>query len=652
MFHRFSTWWRALSVVLLSLATVTWPSAAQAASTSTFNLIHQDSVATLNLKGTSHFSVTLGLAKEAQNVSTRVAIFPRIVERSQISPIISGSGASGSPLATSRVFTLDCPKDRSTTFGVGLYLTRPAKLRSPCTSVAPQLRLGCQGESCDGVYPLRITISTNGATSTKWSLIAVQNTRVVQPLQMVLIETIGPSSLDHRSESIATLNSLGRHPRSPVTLAGDYVTLNTVQQSGRANELYRTALSGALASPLHQIVSAPPSTIDFGGLDNNGLSSEVTQQIALSADIVKSVTGRYVNGPILLGGQPSLSSLRALARAKVLDVILPETSLTYPPSSTLNWGSPFRITGVASITALSTDTDISRLLGDTAIEPGRRAALALGSLAFLHFVAPNAPALRTVVLEASIESTSADLISSLLAGLAHNPFVDLAPLAPSFSTSLIGTNGAPTSRTLQSSSDSPRWSSHNISSLNTLVSQVTSYSQAVTSVSVADTLRVALAKSEISASADVRQSAINAASTMLLHQLGQFSVDPSAITLAGPGTALPITLLSRANYTVTAVVHLITDRLSFPKGRDIVITMDSPTKSLRVPTTNHRGSSLTLQVVVTTPDDQVVLARTAIQVRIAGTSIVGYLLTFASLFVLALWWWRTYRRRSKGRHAR
>jgi hypothetical protein len=80
--------------------------------------------------------------------------------------------------------------------------------------------------------------------------------------------------------------------------------------------------------------------------------------------------------------------------------------------------------------------------------------------------------------------------------------------------------------------------------------------------------------------------------------------------------------------------------------------LDAPTKSFRIPTSNHLGSSLTMQVVVTTPDNQIVLAKAAIQVRIAGNSIVGYLLSFASILVLAYWWLRTYRRRAKGRHAR
>ena len=103
---------------------------------------------------------------------------------------------------------------------------------------------------------------------------------------------------------------------------------------------------------------------------------------------------------------------------------------------------------------------------------------------------------------------------------------------------------------------------------------------------------------------------------------------------------------------MTVVVHLITDRISFPHGDAVPVSLDAPIKSLRVPTSNHRGSSLTLQVLVTTPDGQLTLARAAIQVRIAGTSAVGYVITILSLLVLALWWWRTTRRSSPGRHAR
>ena len=78
-------------------------------------------------------------------------------------------------------------------------------------------------------------------------------------------------------------------------------------------------------------------------------------------------------------------------------------------------------------------------------------------------------------------------------------------------------------------------------------------------------------------------------------------------------------------------------------------SLDSSTKSLRVPVTDPKGGNLTLQVIVTTPNGQVVLAHSAIQVRIAGTSVVGYVISIGSLAVLALWWIRTSRRRRNER---
>ena len=185
-----------------------------------------------------------------------------------------------------------------------------------------------------------------------------------------------------------------------------------------------------------------------------------------------------------------------------------------------------------------------------------------------------------------------------------------------------------------------------------MIGQINSFNQAIASTTVANTLSTAVAQAEITGSPQQRQDAVSAADTTLNNQLSNISVDPSAITLAGSGTSLPVTILSKSKYAVTAVVHLVTDRLRFPKGNSQVVTLDASTKSLQFSTSSPHGTDLTLQIVVTTPNDQLVLARTAIQVRIAGNSVVGYLLTFASLLVLAFWWIRTYRRTSKGRHAR
>jgi hypothetical protein len=651
MFHRFSTWWRALSVVLLCLATVTWPTAAQAGTTPTFSILHQDAVAALSAKGTTHFSLTLAANPKGVASTARVALYPRVIDRSQLSPIISGAGVGGPAVATTGTFTLRCEVRGTFRFTVDLFTGRTGSLRRACYPVAPHMRLDCHGPSCDGVYPIRIEVTTHGVSNVVWSLLAVQATSVERPLLVDYVETMDPTSWLHAKRSIQVLDTIGHHPMSSMTLSADYRTLDSADQTGTTNTLFRAALNKAFASPLHQAITAPPANIDFASLAQHGLGAEVGHQLNLSTSLLKNLTGRYVDGPVLLTGVPSVDSLRALRHAGVSDVVLPESDVAVPPSTTLNWGAPFNVAGAGPVTVLSSDSELSTLVQDSSINAGRRAALTLGTLAFLHFEAPNAPSTRTVVILTPVARTSVKFLNDVLHGFATDPFVTLATLAPSFDTTLVATNGAPASRALVPAPTS-NWSSHNVSSLSTLVDYVTAFAQAVKSTNLGNDLEVATEASEITGNPSARQASINAVANDLHGQLANFRVDPSTITLAGPGTSIPITLFSHANYTVVANVHLLTDQITFPKGSDVPIKMDSPTKSVRVATSGHDGSSLTLQVIVTTPNNRLVLARAAIQVRIAGTSIVGYFLTIASLLVLAVWWVRTLRRRPKGRHAR
>jgi hypothetical protein len=651
MFHRFSTWWRALSVVLLCLATVTWPTAAQAGTTPTFSILHQDAVASLSAKGTTHFSVTLAINPKGVASKARVTMFPRVIDRSQLSPVVSGAGVTGAALTTTSTFTLRCEVHGTFRFTVDLFTDRTGSLRRACYPVAPHMRLACHAQSCDGVYPIRIEVTTGGVATVEWSLLAVQGSSVAQPLLVDYVETMDPSSWLRAPRSIQVLDTIGHHPMSSLTLSADYRTLDTAAQTGATNALFRAALNTALASPLHQAITAPPANIDFAALQEHGFGAEVGHQLNLSSALLKSITGRYVDGPVLLTGAPSVESLRALRHAGVSDVVLPESDVTVPPSTTLNWGAPFNVVGAGPVNILSSDSELSSLVQDSSINAGRRAALTLGTLAFLHFEAPNAPSTRTVVIVAPVARTSVKFLNDVLGGFTADPFATLATLAPSFNTTLVATDGAPATRALVTPPAS-NWSSHNVSSLSTLVDYVTAFSQAVKSSNLGNDLEVATEASEITGYPSRRQASINAATNALHGQLANFRVDPSTITLAGSGTSIPITLFSHANYTVVANVHLLTDQITFPKGDNVPIKMDSPTKSVRVATSGHNGSSLTLQVIVTTPNDRLVLARAAIQVRIAGTSIVGYFLTIASLLVLAFWWVRTYRRRPKGRHAR
>ncbi len=631
---------------LLALAALA-PAVPAAAAGPSLTLLHQGPVAVLSPRGRSTVTVTVATPKGAETL--RFSLFPRLITRGAIDTLVAGTRPTGSPISTG-VASVGC--HATTTMRLSVAVGPVGPTTGPCGGLQPRLRLTCARLTCDGVYPLGLTLVRGGTSTTEWSLLAVQATPVTHPLRLSWIEELNGGTWREATRSIAVLDAIGRLNNLPLTLGADYRSLESASAStGPVGAAWRTALGHALASPLHRAINSPPATIDFTGLARAGLTTEVARQLSLGPNLLRQITGRYSDGPVLLSGVVTPAGLAAVAHAGGTNVVLPESDLASPPSRTLAWGAPFGVTGAPGVVALATDDPLASLATDGAIDPGRRAALVLGTLAFLHFEEPNAPAARGVVVVVPVQQTVIPFLDDLASGLANNPFVSPGGLVPSFAADLVATNGAPATRALAPVTIRP-WSSSNVATLGALIGQVNSFAGSITSGRVATALRVEAALTEQVGSSSSRTQALSSLAADLDGQLAQFSVDPSAITLTGPGTQLPITLHSRATYPVTAVVHLASNQLSFPKGATSAITLTSPTTSLRVPIANARGSSLTLQVVVTTADQQLVLARAAIQVRVAGTSVVGYLLTIASLVVLAAWWWRTTRRRRTGKHAR
>ena len=650
MFHQFSSWWRALSVVLLGLATLTWPSAAQATTTPSFSVLSESSTASLNATGAGVFSLRLKVPSSGVNDLT-LSLFPRIVYRSEVTSLGEGVGPSSSAIATTSLRPSRCQSGTVLDVNVSVFSLDGTGTSQHCANQPLHLRLPCTVANCDGVYPLAISVTIAGVRRLEWSMLAVRATPVLQPLQVDLIPVVDPLAWASASTSEANFTAIAHAGALPLTIATDYRPLSRslLSSSGLS---WRRALANSLTSAEHRVIVAPPSSVDFAGLAANGFSGEVARQVNLDTQLLRSVSGRYSDGPVYLEGAPSGSALAALVRAGFKEFVLPDSAFSPTPSTTLGWGEPFNVTGVSGAVALATDSGLQQLTENSAIEPGRRVAMTLAELAFLHFEAPNARSVRTVVLPLNTGSLSPVFLSELLSVSQSNPFFTPSTLSESFSGSLIGADDSPASRQLVPVAPSP-WSSGNVAALSRLLSRTNSYLQAIASPSQTVALESYSAQAEQLGSPAARQGAIESAESYLDQQLRSFRIDDSAITLTGSGNDLPITLFSTASYPVTVVLRFITDRLSFTKNQNPqAVTLATSTKSLRIPVTNRQGQSLTLQVELTTPDGKIELAHAAIQVRVAGASIVGYLLSGASLFVLAWWWLRTFRRKSQGRHAR
>ena len=650
MFHRFSTWWRALSVVLLGLATFAWPSAAQAQSTPIFSVISQDAVANMTSTGNSVFSLRLALASGSLD-TVQLSLYPQVVYRSEIAALIDGNAPSSSPISSTFLTSPTCVTASTLELHVSLFSVSGNAPSRRCGAQPLHLRLPCATTACDGVYPLNISVTLNHVRRSEWSLIAVHVANVAHPLLVDYVVQVDASTWTSAALAQANFAVIARHPTLPLTMAVDYIPMSRAVLSSHGQR-WRVALSDALSSAQHRAIVAPSPNADLAGLAENGFSTEVSQQLALASQLLRSITGRFSDGPLYITGPTSPSALNAVSHTGASDVVFADLAFSPPPSNTLGWGAPFHVAQVNGITGLATDSGLEALALNSTVEPGRRAAMTMATLAFLHFEAPNAEASRTVVVPLHIGSLTPIFLEDLFGASESNPFIAPSTLSASFNPSLIGTNNGPSIRSLSPTPPSS-WSSDNIATLASLISRTNSFLHAVASTTQSVALQFYLANAEQIGDATSRQNALSSAAGYLNHQLSEFRIDDSAITLTGSGNVLPITLFSSAPYPVTVNLHFITDRLKFPHNKkDYLVQLSTSTTQLRIAAADRQGGSLTLQVELTTPDDQIVLAHAAVQVRGVGTSVVGYLLSGASLLVLAWWWLNTYWRKSRGRHAR
>jgi hypothetical protein len=169
--------------------------------------------------------------------------------------------------------------------------------------------------------------------------------------------------------------------------------------------------------------------------------------------------------------------------------------------------------------------------------------MTVATLAFLHFEAPDAPASRSVVVVASAADTPASFIADLWDRLNNNPFVVARRLSPSFASSLIGTNGAPATRTLVTYTP-PTWTANNVTSLITLIGAVNSYNKAMDANGLQHLAQCGRGRERSRWQLDGREAAITRALNILNNQLRSLLGQLQRHHLAGPGTALPITVLS------------------------------------------------------------------------------------------------------------
>lgn len=116
------------------------------------------------------------------------------------------------------------------------------------------------------------------------------------------------------------------------------------------------------------------------------------------------------------------------------------------------------------------------------------------------------------------------------------------------------------------------------------------------------------------------------------------------ITLTARTGSIPVTLRNDGDVPLNVVVRLDSDRLEFPDGESVEVTLADEVTRIDVAVRTRGSGSFPLIVEVTSPDGQLELASTRVTVRSTAVSGVGLVISVAAVAVLLLWWARNVRR--------
>ena len=605
----------------------------------------------LVLDGQNTAALRLGISAPGSNsdaTTVAITLYHALTTRAAFAGIVSNSGVGYSPLSSTGYFPLNCRGSHTATFDVGINRWR--KSFQPCGSVQPTLAVPCSG-TCNALFPLRVSVTSATSRSDLWSIVNVMSRSVTsRPLSLALIARSNPSTPATREAELASLDALSQR-NVPSALSLSYRdVVGVATQKGSVASQWRRSVSTYLASARHSFVSTGLATTDYAGIESIGLLNDVTRQFTLTTDLLTQITGRVVNSPVVMtSGGVTPRSLNTLSQAGINKVILPETVLRGRPSSSLHWGTPFHVThATTTLIAATTDEPLGQLANDTSIEPARRAAITVGMLLMLRAQAPNASVDRVAMMTLGLGSCGSSYINHLLSGIRSTPLLRLVSPTSAFVPSHIGGNRNPAIHRLNYYASS-KWLPGDISTIRNLardnINLATAYTSSV------PLLSTEAARLEAETPLSERDSLVSAAQHAVAVVKARFNIDQSTITLAGGSSSIPITITSTSPYSISAIVAVSSDRFGFPQGTEYPIQISTHTASINIPASLKNGTSAFVTVTLKTPNGGTVISHATIQVRYAAASLVGYLLSFGSLGVIALWWYRNFSQRKKDRRA-
>jgi hypothetical protein len=531
-----------------------------------------------------------------------------------------------------------------------------------------------------------------------------------QPLRFGLVAPLGLASATADSKGRVpapssaalaslegTVGAIGGSVAVPLTLAPDPATLDHLADLGRARQV--SAVATLSASPARQTLSESFVPIDAGALVDAGLSGELTAQQQRAAQVLgsPSVGVRASTGTWVARSALDQAAINQLAPDHS-HLVVPQNAVS-GPTGPLTVTQPFTLTSVSSVSSGSSGSSghgatPTAMVSDAGLRAhlvaakGANAPLAaeqlLADLSLIYYEAPNlrgpsgAPAPRGVVaVGPPAWAPDPSFISTVLSGLVGNPVIQPVTLDQLFAQVPVGADGQTSTRHPVTTTGAPPVPA---GVLRTARAHEAAFESAAAG-SAAGTAtaqrldNLLLAAESSTLSSRQQRAAVGGFSSALDQQLHGLSVRTDTIRLTGGTANVPLTVVRNTPYPVTVVVRLTSDKLRFPSasgqvpgalcqapqvqssaGRSsfsALCVLDHSTNAVYVNMRSRTSGDFRIDVTLTSPQGNLVLAAGQLTVRSLSTSAVAIALSVGAALVLAVWWGRTLWRgkRRRGAHA-
>jgi len=632
---------RALGATFIVGLSMMWGNAPAGATTTRPHLLAQAAVVPLTRQGNGVLPLSFrvdGSSNDGASVS--ITLFRALKSRGAVTSVINGADLNLRVIDATGNIDLSCRTNGIATFDVGIGTW--SRTATPCGGAKPVLQAHCR-LGCVGVYPIRYTVQTSGGRRDLWSLVTLTSGSAHSATSVALIAKSSPTTPVFRQKEAVALQALSqRDADSAISLSyPDAVNVNFAP--GGVAEEWRSALTYYLSSSLHHLVPLGPAAADYGALRSVGLGTEIPRHFDVTSALVAAGTGITTGtSAVAINGALTPRSIDAMALHGRRRIVVSESTLRSATSSGIHWGVPFHASRTTRGSLLvSTDSGLSERSQDHSLEPARRVAVLLGEMALLRSQHPQKMGSQNIVVSTSLRLAGPRFLGLFIDEVRHTNLFKFVSPDDLFTTSRPGANGAPEYRKLNNFTGA-QWQPSDIRDVAKLASDSNSLRSAFSSPQ--PLLRAEAARLAAEVPISNRRTAIDVAQRQFAGELGQFSVDQSTITVTGGSSSIPITVTSGADYAFTGVLHVTSDRLELPGGRNFPITLSTPITTTQVPISGTSGTSAFVRITLMTADQRVVITSGTVQVRYASASIVGYVLSAGSLLIIAWWWWRTSRR--------